>query len=222
MDTGRVVRLSVRKILEKLKSLCSLRRLYVVSREGAGETASSTLDQGKALFTENEASALGIFDNTRQNGSEDAAPFWHDEGGPDRWASAVEDKMEPRRRPANASTLSRIDLKFLYGWSEDARDPVLGYTLLDSVKATDKRFEVEVALAPADNSPRTLRVDALSLGKNPTTRIPKSRGPVYWTYTRSRLLDLEMGARMQSPQVVASRLTQQSPRAFRGVLWVLG
>ena len=35
MDTGRVVCLSVRKILEKLKSLCSLRRLYVVSWERA-------------------------------------------------------------------------------------------------------------------------------------------------------------------------------------------
>ena len=46
---GRVVRLSVRKILEKLKSLCSLSRLYVASWEGAGETASSTRDQGQGL-----------------------------------------------------------------------------------------------------------------------------------------------------------------------------
>ena len=132
-------------------------------------TASSTLDQGRALSIDNEAGALGIFDNTLQDGSEEVAPFWHDEGGPDRWGLAVEDKMMPRRMPTDASTLSRIDLKFrVYGWSEDARDLAHGYILTDSVKATDKRFEVEVAVAPSDNSPRTLRVDALSLGKNPT------------------------------------------------------
>ena len=133
--------------------------------EDTGETASSTRDQVRALSTENEAGALRIFDNTGQDGPEDAAPFWHDEGGPDRWASAVENKMGPRRKPANASTLSRMDQKFrVYGWSEDARDPALGYMLMDSVKATDKRFEVEVAVAPPDNSSRTLRVNDLSLG----------------------------------------------------------
>ena len=50
------------KFLEKLKSLCSLSRLDVVSWEGAGETASSTLYQIRALSTENEADVLGIFD----------------------------------------------------------------------------------------------------------------------------------------------------------------
>ena len=40
-------------------------------------------DPGKALSTENEASALGIFDGTWQDGSEDAGQFWHDERGPD-------------------------------------------------------------------------------------------------------------------------------------------
>ena len=43
-DAGRVVCLSSRKILKKLKSLCPLSRLYVVSWEEAGETASSTRD----------------------------------------------------------------------------------------------------------------------------------------------------------------------------------
>ena len=57
-DGGQVVCLSSRQILEKLKSLCSLSRLYVVSGEGAGETASSTRDQGRALSTENEAGNL--------------------------------------------------------------------------------------------------------------------------------------------------------------------
>ena len=57
----------------------------MVSCEGAGETASSTRDQGRALSTEDEASALEIFDST------DAVQFWHDEGVPDSLASAVED-----------------------------------------------------------------------------------------------------------------------------------
>ena len=43
----RVVCRSMRKILEKLKSLCCLSRLYVVSGERAGETASLTPDQGR-------------------------------------------------------------------------------------------------------------------------------------------------------------------------------
>ena len=46
MDAGRVVCLSVREILEKLKSLCSLRRHHLALVEEAGETASSTREQG--------------------------------------------------------------------------------------------------------------------------------------------------------------------------------
>ena len=90
----------------------------------------------------------------------------------------------PRRRQADASTLSRIILEFrVYGWSEDSWNPALGYILMESVKATDKRFEVEVQItaimdmssvsagtfvsivvvALAKNSPQTLRVEALSL-----------------------------------------------------------
>ena len=79
---GRFVSLSVRNILEKLKSLCPSRRLHVAPTEEAGETASSTWDQGRALSTENEAGAVGIFDSTWQDGSEDARQSWHDEGGP--------------------------------------------------------------------------------------------------------------------------------------------
>ena len=80
MDAGRVVCLAMRKILEKLKNVVSVSRLHVVSWEGAVETTSSTWDQGRALSTEDEAGALGTFDDTWQDGSEDAAPFWHDEG----------------------------------------------------------------------------------------------------------------------------------------------
>ena len=47
---GRVVCLSVRKIFEKLKSLCPLRRLHVAPLEEAGETASSTWEKGRAYF----------------------------------------------------------------------------------------------------------------------------------------------------------------------------
>ena len=70
--SGGVVCLSMRKILEKLKSLCSLSRLYVSSREGAGETASSTRDQGRALSTENVAGPRGISDSIGQDSLEDA------------------------------------------------------------------------------------------------------------------------------------------------------
>ena len=164
MDTRRVVCVSVRKILEKLKSLCSLRRLHMAPVAEAGEAASSTREQGRALSAENDAGARGTFDDTWQGGPKDAAPFWHDEGGPDRWASAVVDEMGPRRRPADAPTLSIV-----CGWSGDTRDLALGYILMDSVKATDKRFEVEVDVAPADNSLQIRCVDALSLGKNRTT-----------------------------------------------------
>ena len=80
-DAGRVVCLSMRKILKKLKSLCSLSRLYVVSWEEAGETASSTPDQGRALSTE-RTGVLRIFGGTWQDGSEDAGQFRHDEVGP--------------------------------------------------------------------------------------------------------------------------------------------
>ena len=102
----------MRKILEKLKSICSLSRLFVVSWRDARETAPSTQDQGRTLSTENEAGAVGIFDNTWQDVSEDAVQFWHDHGGHDSLASTVEDKSAPRRRQASRSTSSRIVLKF--------------------------------------------------------------------------------------------------------------
>ena len=104
MDAGRVVCLSVRKIIEKSKSLCSLRRLHMAPVEEAGEIASSTWEQGRALSADNEAGAQGTFDDTGQDGSEDTAPFWHDKGGTDSLASAVEEKMchgegKPRHPP---------------------------------------------------------------------------------------------------------------------------
>ena len=107
------MRLSVRKILEKLKSLCSLSRLYVASWEGAGETASSTRDQGRALSTENEAGTREILDSTGQDSSEDARQSWHDEGRPDTFASVVKDRSASRRRQASTSTSDRIVLNLL-------------------------------------------------------------------------------------------------------------
>ena len=53
--------------------------------------ASSTLEQGRALC---EAGARGTFDDIWQDGSEDAAPFWHD------GRRTVEDKIVPWRRQA--------------------------------------------------------------------------------------------------------------------------
>ena len=41
-------------------------------------------DRGRALSIESEAGALGIFDGTWQDGSEDAGQFRHDEGGPEQ------------------------------------------------------------------------------------------------------------------------------------------
>ena len=133
---------------------------------------------------------LGIFDNPWQDGSEDAVQFWHDEGGPGSLASAVEDESAPSRRQSSTSTSSRIVLKFrVCGWSEDTWDPATAYLLMDSVETTDKRFEVGVpstaimdrfgvsagtsvsivVVVPADNSPQTLRVEALSPSDSPTT-----------------------------------------------------
>ena len=56
---------SMRKILEKLKSLWSLSRLYLVSGEGAGESASSTWDQGRVLSLESQADTKRIFGQHR-------------------------------------------------------------------------------------------------------------------------------------------------------------
>ena len=99
----RVVCRSMRKILEKLKSLCSLSRLYVVSGKGAGETASSTQDQGWVLSIESQADTLGILDTTGQDSSEVARRSWHDEGRPDSVASAVKDR-HASRRPRSAGS----------------------------------------------------------------------------------------------------------------------
>ena len=76
----------------------------------------------------------------------------------------------------------------VFSWSEDAWDPALGYILMDSVKTTDKRFDVEGlstaimylssvsagACRPTTNSPQTLRVEALSLSNSPKTSVSLS------------------------------------------------
>ena len=174
------------KILEKLKSLC----LDVVSWEGAGETTSSTTDQGRALSTENEAGAMGIFDNPWQDGSEDAVQFWHDEGGPDSLASAVEDESAPRRRKPSTSTSSRIVPKFrVCGWSEDAFFPltwvhpdelcrdnrqafrgwVPSTAVMDMFGVSAGTSVSIVVVVPADNSPPC--AEAVSPSNGPTTSV---------------------------------------------------
>ena len=76
-------------------------------------------DPGRALFTASEAGALGIFDGTWQDGSEDAGQFGHDEGGPDSFQiSPAEGKSsvlssasdETRTRKAPVSSGIRLDL----------------------------------------------------------------------------------------------------------------
>ena len=113
--------LSVRKIIEMLKSLCSSRRLHVAPIEE---------DQGRALSTEIEAGTGEILDSTGQDSSEDAKQSWHDEGGPDSLASVVKDRNRSRRRKqASTSTSSRIVRKLgIYGWSGDAWDPATAYS----------------------------------------------------------------------------------------------
>ena len=90
----------------------------------AGETVSSTWDQVEALSTENEAGIRGILDGTRQDSSEDARQSWHDEVGPDSFASIVKDwDASRRRRQASRSISSRIVQKLgIWDWSEDAWD----------------------------------------------------------------------------------------------------
>ena len=132
--------------LEKLKSLCSLSRLYVVSGEEAGETASSTRDQGRVLSTENQADSRGILDSTGQDSSEDARRSWHDEGRLDSVASAVKDRNASRRRPVSTSTFSRLVLKiWICGWSGDARDPATAHLPTVPVETTHPCFEAEVS-----------------------------------------------------------------------------
>ena len=109
-------------------------------------------DAGRALSTENEGGAMGIFESTGQDGSGDAEQFWHDEGVPDSLASAVKDQNTPRRREASMPTSSRIVLKFrVCGWPEDTWDPALVYILMASAETTDMRLGVEV--------PRTVVMD---------------------------------------------------------------
>ena len=150
MDVGRVVCLSVRNIFEKLKSLCSLRRLHVVPLKEAGETASSTRDQGRALSTENEAGTRGILDSTGQDSLEDTKQSWHDEGRPDSFASVVKDRNASRRRQASTSISSRIVRKLgICGWSGDAWDPATAYLLTGSVDTTTSvsRMRCQVLLS---------------------------------------------------------------------------
>ena len=75
-------------------------------------------DAGKALSTEDEAGALGIFDSTWQDGSGDAVQFWHDEGVPGCLAS-VKDKHTPRRWQVSMPTSS---------WPEGTWDPHLRFS----------------------------------------------------------------------------------------------
>ena len=73
---------SLRRLHGKLRSLCSLRRLHLAPLKNAGETASSTWGQFGALSTENEVGTGGILDGTRQDSSEEGKWSWHDEGRP--------------------------------------------------------------------------------------------------------------------------------------------
>ena len=119
---GSVVCFSMWKILEKLKSLCSLDRLYVVSGKNSRRTWRI---------------------RQHQDSSEDARQSWHDEGGPASVASAVKDRHASRMRPVSTSTFSRIVVKiWIRGWSRDARDTATAYLLTCSVQYTHSEAEV--------------------------------------------------------------------------------
>ena len=139
---GRVVCRSMRKIREKLKSLCSLSRLSVLSGEGAGETASSTQDQGRVLSTENQADSRESWTAPGRTVRRTQGGSWHDEGRLDSVASAVKDRNASRRRPVSTSTFSRLVLKiWICGWSGDARDLATAHLPTVSVETTHPCFE---------------------------------------------------------------------------------
>ena len=124
-----------------------------------------------------------FFDSTEQDSLEDAKQSWHDEGGPDSFASVVKDRNASRRRQASTSTSSRIVQKLsICGWPGDAWDPATAYLLTVSVDTTNQRFEDEVpstavvnmsgvsgslsvsmvGAVQADPSQPTLRVEAVA------------------------------------------------------------
>ena len=140
---------SLRRLHGKLRGLCSLRRLHLAPLKNAGETALSTWGQFGALSTENEVGTGGILDGTRQDSSEEGKWSWHDEGRPDSFASVVKDEEALRRRPANMSVSRSIVRKWgILDWSEDAWKSAMVHILTVSVDGTNQRFKEEVPGTP--------------------------------------------------------------------------
>ena len=157
--------------------------------EEARETATSTIGQFGALSTESEAGEREILDGTRQDSSEDAKQAWHDEGGPDSFASVVKDGNASRRRQASMSMSSRIVRKLgICDWSEKAWDLAMANLLVDT---TNQRFKEEVpgtavvnisrvsggmfvsvvSAVQADASQPTLRIEVLRPGNLATKSV---------------------------------------------------
>ena len=145
---------------------------------------------------------------------------------PTDWPRSSRTKLCTQRRQA-----SRVVLKFrVCGWSEDAWDPKHGDILMDSFKTSERRFEVEVPITavmdtssvsartfvsivvvvPANRSPQTLHVEALSLGESPTTSLSLA----FLCLCRSSIAG-SGEAFAHTETAVASRFTQQPPRLSR-------
>ena len=65
------------------------------------------------MSTESEAEALGIFDGTWQDGSEDAEHFWHDEGGTDSFKVSPEGKSSVLSSVSDETRTRKAPMLFL-------------------------------------------------------------------------------------------------------------
>ena len=162
--SGRVRCLSMRKIFQKLKSLCSLSGLPGIEKgalikivkgvfgmpdspSGWWKELLDTLQGDVAPVEEAGETASSTSDQSRvlTIENEDARQSWHDEGRPDSFVSVIKDSNASRRRRASTSTSGRIVLKLgICGSSGDAWDPATAYLLTGSVDTANERFEAEV------------------------------------------------------------------------------
>ena len=126
--------------------------------------------------------------------NESAAPMKASAGSVRERAAHLKESATPSKlvaRVARVSPRPKEKAFCVCGWSEDAWDNARAYILVGSVETTDERFEVEVPSTavmdmsgvsagtsvcivvdvPADNSPPTLRAEALSPSNGPTTSV---------------------------------------------------
>ena len=147
------------------------------------------LELGKLLFGIRPGSA-----RRRALVKESAAPMKLSAGSVKERAAHVKEPATPSKLVARVPRVSPRPKEKAFcvcGWSEDAWDPARAYILVGFVETTNERFEVEVpstavmdmsgvsagtsvsmvVVVPADNSPPTLRAQALSPSNRPKTSV---------------------------------------------------